>query len=76
MHDLIYGEKHFRIAENKDAALARFNRHNQEVRDYFKDRSHDLLDWDLTSEPDWEKLCAFLKVSVPRRAFPHGKRQA
>lgn len=75
MHDLIYGERHFRIADNKQRALDRFNRHNEEVRAHFKHRPDDLFDWDLESDPSWDKLCAYLYLPVPKRAFPHGKRQ-
>lgn len=73
MHDLIYGERQFRITDSKQKALERFNRHNDEVRAYFQDRSRDLLDWDLVTDPDWEKLCTFLGLPAPNRTFPHGK---
>jgi hypothetical protein len=46
-------------------------RHHDEVREYFKDRSSDLLELDVTAEPGWEKLCAFLGLSPPDAAFPH-----
>ncbi len=75
MLDFIYGQKNFEISENRAAALSRFNAHNEGVRTYFKDRPDDLLCWDLESEPSWERLCSFLDLPVPRRAFPHGKRQ-
>jgi len=75
MNDFIYGQRHFVMADNKAVALSRFNRHNQEVRDYFADRPDDLLVWDLEAEPDWQKLCAFLDLAIPKRDFPHGKRQ-
>jgi hypothetical protein len=75
MHDFIYGEKNFRIADNETTAVRRFNTHNEEVRDYFKNRPDDLLDWDLESGPSWDRLCTFLNLAVPKRGFPHGKRQ-
>jgi hypothetical protein len=71
--DLIYGEQNFSMPHNKNKAIARYNAHNQAVRDHFKDRPDDLLIWDLTKNPNWEPLCRFIGVSVPNRRFPHGK---
>ncbi len=75
MHDLIYEHDQFRFAQNKTMAIERFNRHNDEVRRHFKDRSGDLLDSDLVSEPSWGVLCDFLGTSVPQSKFPQGKRR-
>lgn len=48
MHDLIYGEPHFRIEDNKQKALDRFNRHNEEVT---TSRTDPATCWNGTSHP-------------------------
>ena len=40
------------------------------VRDYFKDRTRDLLSIDVTAGEGWEKLCPFLERPVPDVPFP------
>jgi hypothetical protein len=50
-------------------------RHYEEVREYFAGRSSDLLEVDITVEPSWEKLCAFLGLSPPSAPFPHLNRR-
>lgn len=48
-----------------------YERHNQAVVDYFKDRPEDLLIQDL-EHADWEPLCLFLERRKPIfRAYPH-----
>ena len=69
--DLIYGQRRFRIADNESLALARYEQHNAEIRDYFRNRPHDILEWNLEAEPSWEPLCRFLNSDVPAREFPH-----
>ena len=69
--DLIYGQRGFRIAGNEAIALARYERHNAEVMDYFRDRRDDILVWNLASESDWGPLCRFLNCPVPGFPFPH-----
>jgi hypothetical protein len=69
--DLIYGRRNFRIADNEAIALARYEQHNTEIREYFRHRPQDVLTWNLETEPSWEPLCRFLNCPVPARAFPH-----
>lgn len=71
--ELIYGRGDFSFADNPDEAVARFLRHNDEVKTYFADRSEDLLVWNIEENPNWEILCAYLDCPVPDRPFPHGK---
>ena len=40
------------------------------VREYFKDRPHDLLTIDIAAGEGWEKLCPFLERPVPDLPFP------
>ena len=51
--------------------VARYERHNEEVRAYFADRPDDLLVLRVTEGDGWDKLCAFLGRAVPSAAFPH-----
>jgi hypothetical protein len=46
-------------------------RHHSEVRRYFCDRAHDLLEVDFTQGDGWEKICRFLDLPVPNDPFPH-----
>lgn len=55
---------------NEATYLARYRRHNAEVREYFAERD-DLLVLDLERGHGWPELCAFLDVPVPEGAFPH-----
>lgn len=46
-------------------------RHYQEVTDYFKGRSQQLLIYELCRTQSWEPLCAFLDAATPAEPFPH-----
>jgi hypothetical protein len=46
-------------------------RHHSEVRHYFRDRAHDLLEVDFTQGDGWERICAFLDLPVADGPFPH-----
>lgn len=52
--------------EDKDYAIAVFNRHNQEVRRSVSPEK--LLVYEV--KEGWEPLCAFLGVAVPDKSFP------
>lgn len=56
--------------------LSRFERHQQEVVNYFKHRPDDLLvvDWELGH--GWVELCGFLGLPAPDVPFPHLNRRA
>jgi hypothetical protein len=53
--------------------VARYNRHNTEIMEYFKLRSEQLVDWEAGDS--WKKLCHFLRVPVPDVPFPHLNRR-
>jgi Sulfotransferase domain len=55
---------------NEDVYIARYQRHNSEVIEYFKDRGSDLLLLDITAGEGWAKLCPFLGERVPALDFP------
>lgn len=48
-----------------------YERHNQEVRDYFKHRPGDLVELCWEKGDGWDELCAFLGMEVPPDPFPH-----
>jgi len=69
--DLLYERSRFQIAGNEAITLARYERHNAEVLEYFRDRPQDLLVWNLEEQSEWGPLCRFLECPTPRFQFPH-----
>jgi Sulfotransferase domain/N-terminal domain of galactosyltransferase len=65
IHKIIYGQKNF----DAQVMLARFRRHNAEVREYFKYRPDDFMEMKLESA-SWEPLCEFLERPSPSIAYP------
>ncbi len=59
---------------NEDIYIKRFEDHNKEVLDYFKNRPKDLLVMDLAQGDGWDKLCPFLGVEIPNLPFPHANK--
>lgn len=49
----------------------RYEAHNTEVLEYFRDRPSDLLVVDVTAGGGWDNLCAFLGADTPDIPFPH-----
>ncbi len=47
-----------------------YENHQNIIKEYFKNRSEDLLIIDICSGEGWEKICPFLGVSIPKEAFP------
>ena len=74
MRRWIYGESAGCPEGNEDTYVARYERHNREVRDYFKDRPDDLLIFDLPADASWDRLCAFLGQEIPDEPFPHANK--
>jgi len=76
VHKELYGQRNF----DREVFLARYRRHNAEVREHFKNRPGDLLDLNLESLPfktcacEWEPLCAFLGHPVPNVEYPQSYR--
>lgn len=71
MREWIYGTGHGCPIGNEDVYIERYERHNREVRDYFRQRRGDLLELAITEGEGWEKLCPFLGFAVPPEPFPH-----
>ncbi len=69
MRRILYGLPFPDVSDN--ALLERYLRHNNEVRDYFRNRPNDLLVVDWGQGDGWQKLCAFLEKPVPDIPFPH-----
>jgi hypothetical protein len=65
VHGIIYGQTTF----DAETFLSRYRRHNQEVKDYFRDRPGDLLVKGIGS--GWDSLCEFVGAPVPDVAYPH-----
>ena len=69
MRKWIYG--HGSVLGHEQVYIERFERHNTEVLDYFRDRPNDLLVMDITKGHGWEQLCPFLGHAIPDLPFPH-----
>ncbi|MDQ6606860.1 MAG: hypothetical protein M3Z06_09990 [Actinomycetota bacterium] len=48
-----------------------YQRHLNEVREFFRDRPGDLLELDICAGQGWEPLCQFLDLPRPPVPFPH-----
>lgn len=74
MRRWIYGEDAGCPEGNEDIYIARYERHNREVLEYFKNRPEDLLVFDLPKGDGWDKLCPFLGHDIPDEPFPHANK--
>lgn len=70
MREWIYGTGKGNPIGNEDVYVERYERHNREVLEYFKDRPGDLITFDISAGDGWEKLCTFLGHPVPDTPFP------
>ena len=59
-----------RDEEDWKRRLNNFERHNQQVKDYFKDRPNDLLIFNIIGGEGWKELCKFLNKAIPNKPFP------
>lgn len=50
---------------NEDVHIARYDRHNSEVREHFKDRPQNMIEMQFERGDGSEKLCRLLDVPVP-----------
>lgn len=69
---IVFG-RHF-YQDDPAAFLAKYRAHNDEVRRYFAEKypgGGKLLEMCLEHGDGWERLCAFLGVSMPATPFPH-----
>lgn len=76
MRKWIYGDDYGYPEGNEQIYIDRYEKHNREVQEYFKDRPGDLLVFRITEGDEWEKLCYFLHEPIPEGPFPHENRIA
>lgn len=55
-------------------AVARYERHNAEVKEYFTGRPEDLLVVNWADGDGWKELCEFLGRPVINQPFPHSNK--
>ena len=70
MRKWIYGDVYGAPEGNESIYTSRYDNHNNEVLEYFKDRPDDFLHFKLTEGDGWDSLCNFLGESVPNKPFP------
>lgn len=74
MRKLIYGAPYPR--HNEAIWLERYDQHNRDVKEYFKDRPDDFISLDLEKgEVNWENVCSFLGEPVPNVPWPHANKR-
>jgi len=56
---------------SRQAWLDAYRAHNAAIREFFESRPGQFMELDPTSEPGWDRLCAFLGAPVPERPWPH-----
>jgi len=75
IHRLIYGVP--APAGRRDVWVARYERHNREVQEYFAGRPADLLTLHLDEgEVGWAPICRFLNAETPDKPWPHANTKA
>ena len=55
---------------NKEILMNHYQKYNEEVIKYFKDRPNDLLIINLSDKNAYKKFCSFLDISSPFNDFP------
>jgi hypothetical protein len=60
--------------EEKNNLIKEYNDHKKDVLEYFKDKSSQLLVFDIFGEDGWNKLCKFLNKPTPNVPFPHERK--
>ncbi|MCA9174238.1 MAG: hypothetical protein KDB14_07095 [Planctomycetales bacterium] len=73
MRTLVFG--HGDPLGNEAIYLSRYREHNDAVREYFRDRPQDFLEFGLTQGEGWERLCPFIEAPIPAKPFPHANRR-
>ena len=74
MRRWIYGEDAGCPEGHEAIYIERYERHNREVLEHFRDRPDDLMVMDIPGDATWEKLCKFLGHAVPNEPFPHANK--
>jgi len=61
---------------NEQRYLDRYNKHNNDVLDFFKKQNKQICVMNIEEGDAWDKLCRYLDVPVPARPFPHANKAA
>lgn len=72
-HHLVFGVDEPRLFD-RATYVAEYERHNEDVRRYFRHRPADLLELRIDEVDALSRLCAFLGVQDPGWAMPHENR--
>lgn len=72
IRDFMYGNGAPKDNETKFKKV--YLNHQEQVKNYFKDRPNDFLIIDFTKGEGWEKLCPFLGVDIPNESIPHANK--
>lgn len=59
---------------SEEQLIERYEKHNEEVLSYFRDRPDALLVVDWGEGHGWKELCEFLGKDIPNQPFPHANR--
>lgn len=59
--------------EDEEVLSNVYDKHQEDVLNYFKGRDNDLLVLNVCNGEGWEKLCPFLGRPIPAEKFPHKK---
>ena len=70
----MYGYDHG-LGYREELLAEAYTRHKNQVLDYFRNRTDDLLITNIVDGEGWEKLCPFLDVPIPNLQFPHVTRR-
>jgi hypothetical protein len=57
--------------ESVKQKVKQFEKYNKDLKEYFKNRSSQLLVINIAEGKQWEKLCNFLNKPTPKKPFPH-----
>jgi len=78
MYGSAYFFKHIfdieKLAGNKQKIMDHFKLYNQKVIDFFSKHPANFMVYDITSGEEWQKLCKFLGVKIPKNDFPHANK--
>ena len=56
---------------NEKIYIDSYNKHHDDVKEYFKNRPNDILYLDISEVNKWNILCNFLKKPIPKIEYPH-----
>lgn len=68
-HEMIYGYKY--ILGHKKYHIDFYNKHNEEVIEFFKDQPERLLVLCWEKGDGWREICDFLGRKIPSKPFPN-----